>query len=1049
MKPGDRVREGARKGTLVAFQPQNMADVHFDDKAYPIRRPVASLVAVRDNPGPRGGLTAAERAALPESDFALPGRRWPIPDKAHARIATTYMKRGFGRKADYPQIQRAIRERFPGFRPNPKKKEEEYDPKKEQFRAQVQGIYEANVKTLLGYPTRAPFTGPEGERLDACLSAQERRDQLSKAFAIATRQGQKHGWLEPGTQTPTPKGIARAYERLQNATHAAANRRDYEITLASARKDGFFRVVPQDGTFTVEPRAEALKYIHIPPYRVTRAAAEADARRAEDARHRTQMLPARRNPEDENTKHRSDTFEAMTPEEARHTIVKLVQNLRRYEQSLNNRAAEKGKHTPVEIPPGNFRTLRMLLESRDDLGISTVEEAMALAPMLPYSLPSGTLRIQEAMLGTEAHPGPIRAIPGWYKTAAQWVKLEALLTKEAVKSATEGSKTGGIAGSGKAQATSHADAVLFQAMLDELNAARNRKGPDGKSLIDHVAEYLAALPPEQRPRKAPTMEEGQAPPPKHLWPLLEAKDVYITRDLFESKVKPIGGVKDLGQKAEISGEVKHRTENQELALERQQIAREVAKARRGALAATGQPFYDVERTVLLYKFEQKTDMTQSKRYYVYVLSPGETLEQVIAKEKFVPSVNEAGVPDTPTIETRYVLYIPRKPRFVGIQERAGGVAVLAAQTTRGAVRAPKGLGLREDQMPEQERRPKRKMKYFEEGGMLSEKSFKIWPSMILTRFFYVNADGIGGKEREQTLLNDAAAAPQSGPAAERLLDGIGNSPEETMTQAGMEAFLDTFRMFKKAPRAGAAAAAGGNRKPFLSPDQNWVRYRQATSIYTKVRKGSWNAVVGAFEGGIRDFPQYDVFYTTSAPLAYLTIMYFNTPELLEHVDTEIASVRNVLEVLPARTVKAADDVYEVDVLSMKPQALLAQIRLTPEILRRTLSLQNRGLRPVPPRPDLSVSPHEFHRTGLGLIMGARTEEQLAQSQMQTSRAAMEVKSMEQRQAAVQAARRPELPRKRLGVPAPRPAALPDQAGASDTPDLSFLLEFNNPYRRLR
>ncbi|MFT9399705.1 hypothetical protein [Acetobacter sp.] len=32
-------------------------------------------------------LTAADRDALPDSAFALPGRRYPIPDATHARDA--------------------------------------------------------------------------------------------------------------------------------------------------------------------------------------------------------------------------------------------------------------------------------------------------------------------------------------------------------------------------------------------------------------------------------------------------------------------------------------------------------------------------------------------------------------------------------------------------------------------------------------------------------------------------------------------------------------------------------------------------------------------------------------------------------------------------------------------------------------------------------------------------------------------------------------------------------------------------------------------------
>lgn len=68
---------------------------------------------VQSNPGPRGGLSAAERDALSQSAFALPGRRWPINDKRHAVIAMQYMLRGFGNKSDYPTILNAISKRYP------------------------------------------------------------------------------------------------------------------------------------------------------------------------------------------------------------------------------------------------------------------------------------------------------------------------------------------------------------------------------------------------------------------------------------------------------------------------------------------------------------------------------------------------------------------------------------------------------------------------------------------------------------------------------------------------------------------------------------------------------------------------------------------------------------------------------------------------------------------------------------------------------------------------------------------------------------------------
>lgn len=38
-------------------------------------------------------LTAAQRKKLPKGDFAGPGRSYPVPDKAHARVAKSFAAR--------------------------------------------------------------------------------------------------------------------------------------------------------------------------------------------------------------------------------------------------------------------------------------------------------------------------------------------------------------------------------------------------------------------------------------------------------------------------------------------------------------------------------------------------------------------------------------------------------------------------------------------------------------------------------------------------------------------------------------------------------------------------------------------------------------------------------------------------------------------------------------------------------------------------------------------------------------------------------------------
>jgi len=64
--------------------------------------------------GLEGGYSPRERAELPQSDFVFPDRRgWPIGNEIHGKLAIVYMKRGFGRRSDYPAVARAVAKRYP------------------------------------------------------------------------------------------------------------------------------------------------------------------------------------------------------------------------------------------------------------------------------------------------------------------------------------------------------------------------------------------------------------------------------------------------------------------------------------------------------------------------------------------------------------------------------------------------------------------------------------------------------------------------------------------------------------------------------------------------------------------------------------------------------------------------------------------------------------------------------------------------------------------------------------------------------------------------
>ena len=200
---GARVREGTRTGVVVELRPQGMVDVRFEDRGIVERRPAARLALA--NPSPR----AAKKPS---------GSR--------------------GKAAPAPEM-------------------EVYDPTLEQFRSVVQGIYESLVCKETGAKA---FKTATGLRADRKLSQATIRSLLSKAHAIATRVGQRHGYLEAGSQRPTLKGAAlsaarygadsRFVEKMlgedaagkklaagKSAATRVSNREDYEKTLQLARKE--------------------------------------------------------------------------------------------------------------------------------------------------------------------------------------------------------------------------------------------------------------------------------------------------------------------------------------------------------------------------------------------------------------------------------------------------------------------------------------------------------------------------------------------------------------------------------------------------------------------------------------------------------------------------------------------------------------------------------------------------------------------------------------------------------------------------------------------
>lgn len=60
-------------------------------------------------------LTAAARRAIPRTDFALPGGRYPIENKAHARNALARVS-GNGTPTEKAMVRKEVARRFPSIK---------------------------------------------------------------------------------------------------------------------------------------------------------------------------------------------------------------------------------------------------------------------------------------------------------------------------------------------------------------------------------------------------------------------------------------------------------------------------------------------------------------------------------------------------------------------------------------------------------------------------------------------------------------------------------------------------------------------------------------------------------------------------------------------------------------------------------------------------------------------------------------------------------------------------------------------------------------------
>ena len=60
-------------------------------------------------------LTYAKRKKMPAKSFALPGKRYPVPDAAHARNALARVAQN-GTPEEKARVRAVVKRRFPGIK---------------------------------------------------------------------------------------------------------------------------------------------------------------------------------------------------------------------------------------------------------------------------------------------------------------------------------------------------------------------------------------------------------------------------------------------------------------------------------------------------------------------------------------------------------------------------------------------------------------------------------------------------------------------------------------------------------------------------------------------------------------------------------------------------------------------------------------------------------------------------------------------------------------------------------------------------------------------
>lgn len=111
-KPEHRMDKRARGGRMTPASPFSGAG--RTEGGVEAEHEGAEEKGDKDDRKSGGRLTASSRNALPASDFALPGRRYPIEDASHGRNALARVSQ-HGTSAEKAKVRAAVHRKYPGI----------------------------------------------------------------------------------------------------------------------------------------------------------------------------------------------------------------------------------------------------------------------------------------------------------------------------------------------------------------------------------------------------------------------------------------------------------------------------------------------------------------------------------------------------------------------------------------------------------------------------------------------------------------------------------------------------------------------------------------------------------------------------------------------------------------------------------------------------------------------------------------------------------------------------------------------------------------------